>query len=456
MGKGKVRIAATADGPGKGTKNMQARIDRAARITNKHLFAEEMKPTLQTHGHKVPIIPTRTMEKTTTKRRLSKAEKRRLKKKNTPAEDSTSDQVSCETVALHHPQESVWRKHLEKFYTKHNPAKLENPIFIENVLKRIGGQEAAFKRLFATLNERYPNPPTGAVAASKKTVPAPKEIRAGDWLCLKCETHNFMKRTECVACKTPRGQALGLTGEEPFPTSSKPMEENKVRKRKAPYTQTASKGPIPGMERIRAAEEDDAKRELSLLDIKLGVGASAANGELLSVQYRGTLDDGTEFGCGRLTCTLGSGEVVRGLDLGLAGMKEGGTRAIRIPPRLGYGDEGRPSGGIPGGAWLLFVVNLLRVGRHRERGQRGGSAMLPLPNEFLGKNREKLLSGDRSGGSARDVVETNTGVGNSKKKTKRLGRREKRRLAQRKALELGKVATGKVVSMKRAKVRTDE
>ena len=118
-----------------------------------------------------------------------------------------------------------------------------------------------------------------------------------------------------------------------------------------------------------------------------------------------------------------------------------------MPPSLAYGDEGRPEGGIPRNAWLLFVVNLIRVGRHKERGQRGddkaGQAM-PLPSEFLGKNKGKLL------GRNKPQQEPVTG------KKRVLGRREKRRLAKRKAAAVGKFDAGKAVRMKHAKARDDD
>ena len=171
---GKVRSAVTADAAGKGTKNMQARIDRAARAQNKHLFADDRSASAQQAGRrrksdviKVPRKPPSSSGATasaTTKRRLSKAEKRRLKKAGKSVSGAgvvksrgASSSSSAAAAAPRHPHEPEWRKHLTKFYTKHNPSKLtKDPGFVEALLHRIDGKELGFKTLFATLNEKYP------------------------------------------------------------------------------------------------------------------------------------------------------------------------------------------------------------------------------------------------------------------------------------------------------------
>ncbi len=59
---------------------------------------------------------------------------------------------------------------------------------------------------------------------------------------------------------------------------------------------------------------------------------------------------------------LGRGEVIRGWEEGISGMRVGGARKLVVPPRLGYGYEGIP-GSIPPGATLVFQIELLEVGR---------------------------------------------------------------------------------------------
>ncbi len=103
---------------------------------------------------------------------------------------------------------------------------------------------------------------------------------------------------------------------------------------------------------------------LEKTDVKVGTGAEAVSGKTVSVHYVGTLDDGTKFDSSRdrgapFTFPLGAGQVIRGWDLGVVGMKVGGVRKLVIPASLAYGD--RAVGSIPAGSTLHFEVELLGV-----------------------------------------------------------------------------------------------
>jgi FKBP-type peptidyl-prolyl cis-trans isomerase len=112
--------------------------------------------------------------------------------------------------------------------------------------------------------------------------------------------------------------------------------------------------------------------ELMKNDSKPGTGAEAASGQNVTVHYTGWLYDetkgdkkGTKFDSSRdrnepFTFRLGAGEVIRGWDEGVAGMKVGGQRTLTIPPQYGYGARGA-GGVIPPNATLLFDVELLGV-----------------------------------------------------------------------------------------------
>jgi peptidylprolyl isomerase len=105
---------------------------------------------------------------------------------------------------------------------------------------------------------------------------------------------------------------------------------------------------------------------MAVQDIKEGTGTTAANGDQVTVNYVGTLADGTTFDSSiarnqPFTFTLGAGQVIKGWDLGVAGMKVGGERKLVIPPSLGYGSQGAPGGSIPPNATLNFTVDLLGV-----------------------------------------------------------------------------------------------
>jgi len=106
--------------------------------------------------------------------------------------------------------------------------------------------------------------------------------------------------------------------------------------------------------------------QLGINDTTVGTGTVAAVGDYVTVNYTGTLDDGTIFdsslkpGRTPFGFTLGAGQVIKGWDEGVAGMKVGGTRELTIPPDLGYGSTGAGSV-IPPNATLHFTVTLLSV-----------------------------------------------------------------------------------------------
>jgi FKBP-type peptidyl-prolyl cis-trans isomerase FkpA len=104
---------------------------------------------------------------------------------------------------------------------------------------------------------------------------------------------------------------------------------------------------------------------LELQEVRAGDGAEAKAGKVVDVHYTGWLLDGTKFDSSRdrgkpFSFHLGGGEVIQGWDEGVAGMKVGGQRKLRIPPELGYGARGA-GGVIPGNATLLFDVELVGV-----------------------------------------------------------------------------------------------
>jgi FKBP-type peptidyl-prolyl cis-trans isomerase len=104
---------------------------------------------------------------------------------------------------------------------------------------------------------------------------------------------------------------------------------------------------------------------LEYWDIKEGSGAVAKSGQSVTVHYTGWLTNGKKFDSSvdrgkPFTFDLGSGQVIKGWDEGVAGMKVGGKRQLRIPPDLAYGDRGAGSA-VPPNATLIFDVELLSV-----------------------------------------------------------------------------------------------
>jgi FKBP-type peptidyl-prolyl cis-trans isomerase len=105
--------------------------------------------------------------------------------------------------------------------------------------------------------------------------------------------------------------------------------------------------------------------ELQIEELRPGTGAEAKSGQSVSVHYTGTLTSGKKFDSSHdrgkpFSFTLGAGQVIKGWDQGVAGMKVGGLRKLTIPPHLGYGERGF-SGLIPPNATLVFEVELLGV-----------------------------------------------------------------------------------------------
>jgi peptidylprolyl isomerase len=126
----------------------------------------------------------------------------------------------------------------------------------------------------------------------------------------------------------------------------------------AAYSQDKDKGK-------KEEKEVTTKTGLKYVELKEGEGTAAKSGDLVEVHYTGTFTDGKKFDSSvdrkqPFTFRLGKGEVIKGWDEGVAGMKPGGKRKLTVPPDLAYGKEGRP-GAIPPNATLVFEVELLKI-----------------------------------------------------------------------------------------------
>ena len=134
--------------------------------------------------------------------------------------------------------------------------------------------------------------------------------------------------------------------------------------------QTATKKATPARPNTNAPTKvtgDGVKTAsgLQYWDIKVGTGAVAKAGDHVKVHYTGWLTTGKKFDSSvdanqPFDFALGQGEVIKGWDEGVAGMKVGGKRQLRIPPDLAYGEAGQAPV-IPQNATLIFDVRLLAV-----------------------------------------------------------------------------------------------
>lgn len=123
--------------------------------------------------------------------------------------------------------------------------------------------------------------------------------------------------------------------------------------------QTASKSASAAAENFVTMNDG-----LKIEDIKVGTGSAVVAGNTVTVNYLGTLQNGTKFDSSYdsntpFTTQIGVGQVIKGWDEGIVGMKLGGKRKLIIPPSLGYGDQS--TGSIPPNSTLVFEVELLGI-----------------------------------------------------------------------------------------------
>lgn len=160
------------------------------------------------------------------------------------------------------------------------------------------------------------------------------------------EYENFFREETQIVAEKRSTTDTGMTGQEEKMTNENTMnKENKKQE--------------------IGQKEGVVSDELVIKNVVEGTGPEAKVGDTVAVHYTGKLEDGTVFDTSRtrgepIEFTLGAGRVIAGWEQGILGMKVGGSRTLVIPPALGYGDTGVP-GAIPGGATLIFDVELMKI-----------------------------------------------------------------------------------------------
>jgi FKBP-type peptidyl-prolyl cis-trans isomerase len=148
---------------------------------------------------------------------------------------------------------------------------------------------------------------------------------------------------------------------------TKKTEETKTETTTTTQTtgaQTGTTTAMNGATGATGAAAAQAAPKVDMQDSVVGKGAEAVNGKAVTVHYTGTLKDGTKFDSSvdrkePFTFTLGAGQVIKGWEQGILGMKVGGKRKLTIPPELAYGANA--VGAIPANSTLIFDVELLEV-----------------------------------------------------------------------------------------------
>ena len=116
---------------------------------------------------------------------------------------------------------------------------------------------------------------------------------------------------------------------------------------------------------VGCSKENNMSGELVIEDLVVGEGAEVKQYDIVNVNYTGTLTNGNVFdsslnrGRSPFRFTVGAGQVIKGWDDGLIGMKVGGKRKLTIPPSMGYGN--RNMGAIPANSTLIFEIDLLSI-----------------------------------------------------------------------------------------------
>ncbi|EME80784.1 uncharacterized protein MYCFIDRAFT_208168 [Pseudocercospora fijiensis CIRAD86] len=199
----------------------------------------------------------------------------------------------------------------------------------------------------------------------KNKRPAEEEVADGstidDLIAKEARKEEKLSKKQQKKLKKNDGSATAAPEPE-APSSTK--SDKKVQ-----FAKELEQGPTPTKDSKKEAKAGGIKKVqgVTIDDRKVGTGPAAKSGDRVSMRYIGKLEkDGKVFDSNKtgkpFSFKLGSGEVIKGWDIGIAGMSAGGERRITIPANHGYGSKGAPPQ-IPGNATLVFDVKLLEINK---------------------------------------------------------------------------------------------
>ncbi|KAI2628907.1 hypothetical protein GGS21DRAFT_228709 [Xylaria nigripes] len=185
---------------------------------------------------------------------------------------------------------------------------------------------------------------------------AEEETESLDDMIAKADTSKLSKKQQ-KKLKNNKGEAV--TKEEAKPDVPKEKTDKKVQ-----FAKNLEQGPTgPAAAEKGAALGVKVVQGVTVDDRKLGSGRVVKKGNRVEVRYIGKLTDGKVFDSNKkgkpFSFKAGSGEVIKGWDIGIQGMSVGGERRLTIPAHLAYGSKSQP--GIPGNSQLIFDIKLLAI-----------------------------------------------------------------------------------------------
>ncbi|TMW68719.1 hypothetical protein Poli38472_006187 [Pythium oligandrum] len=192
----------------------------------------------------------------------------------------------------------------------------------------------------------------------------------------KAEKKSPAKKDEPKKKEQPKKEETPVKtpAKDKTPEAKDEKKEKAAEKKKAVAEKVAEATAVTGKKRPAPSDGVDVPKKakrvhkgVTIEETAVGKGQPVQRGKKVSILYRGRLENGKQFDANQnrkkpFSFRHGIGDVIKGMDIGIEGMRAGGKRTITIPGHLGYGRQGAPPS-IPGNATLIFDIELFRIAR---------------------------------------------------------------------------------------------